>query len=138
MFNKLCGCQVATMKVALISIYLFIYQAKSQSIFELGRTKRDAKTANFYRFLSKSFTNIYGKPRQEASLGDFDDLPTEILEGAEGYKPQGMFILLKLPKIQPISKFIQYWSALYDSSSAKKIQSEIRSNQIETYPENVP
>ena len=38
--------------------------------------------------LGNAYSDIYGRPRREASLGTINDLPTEILEGAKAYTPE--------------------------------------------------
>lgn len=72
---------------ALISLFCLAALVRSQSIFELGRTKREAKIGNFFRILGNAYRAIYGTPRKTGSLGDLDDLPTEIREGAASYTP---------------------------------------------------
>ena len=55
------------------------------------RVKRAAnlKTINqFFRALGNAFEKIHGRPRQHASLGTFNDLPTVIKAGGTKFKPR--------------------------------------------------
>ena len=44
--------------------------------------------SNFYRILNQAFVVVYGRERKAASLGTADDMPTDIKEGADSYKPE--------------------------------------------------
>ena len=66
-----------------------IHQTISLDGDSASRVKRAASTkfGNFFRVLGNAYSDIYGRPRRKASLGTINDLPTEILEGAQGYTP---------------------------------------------------
>ena len=54
----------------------------------LERVRRGTPdTGDHFKALSEAFEEVYGRPRKPATLGTIDDLPSEILEGAEKYTP---------------------------------------------------
>ena len=50
----------------------------------LTRVKRATKnkSGDFFRVFTVAYERVYGRPRKMASLGTIDDMPTEILQGA--------------------------------------------------------
>ena len=64
----------------------------------LTRVKRAVnagKVGDFFRAFTVAYEEVYGRPRQMASLGTIEDMPTEILQGAKSYRPDVGNPLLK-------------------------------------------
>ena len=59
------------------------------------RAVKGGKVGDFFRAFTVAYEEVYGRPRQTASLGTIEDMPTEILQGAKSYRPDVGNPLLK-------------------------------------------
>ena len=85
--------------------------------------------SNFYRILNQAFVVVYGRERKAASLGTADDMPTDIKEGADSYKPELQNPLLekadaaRLRHLKTIN--LQHRSSFQGRSRSKKCRSYV-------------
>ena len=69
-------------------MFSFLNRNKENFNFRVKRAANLNSINQFFRALGNAFEKIHGRPRQHASLGTFNDLPTEIKAGGTKFKPK--------------------------------------------------
>ena len=69
-------------------MFPFLNRNKDNFNFRVKRAATNKIVNQFFRALGNAFEKIHGRPRQQASLGTANDLPTEIKAGGTKFKPK--------------------------------------------------